>query len=64
MGPVDGRKLAGHSTSPGIVDWNGDKVPDLLAGAEDGFFYYLENPRPAKNKFIAGAVFGLFMKSS
>ncbi len=48
MGPVDGRKLAGHSTSPGIVDWNGDKVPDLLAGAEDGFFYYLENPRPAK----------------
>lgn len=43
-GPVDGRKLAGHSTTPTIVDWDGNGIPDLLVGAEDGFFYYLENP--------------------
>lgn len=45
MGSVDARKLAGHSTTPAVVDWNKDQVPDLLVGAEDGFFYYLENPR-------------------
>ena len=33
--------LGGHSTSPTTVDWNGDGIPDLLIGAEDGFFYYL-----------------------
>ena len=48
QGTVDERKLAGHSTSPTTVDWNNDKVPDLLVGAEDGFFYYLENPRSSK----------------
>ncbi|MHC4400756.1 MAG: FG-GAP repeat domain-containing protein [Planctomycetota bacterium] len=45
MGPLAARRLAGHTTSPTVVDWNGDGVPDLLVGAEDGFFYYLENPR-------------------
>ena len=43
MGPLAGGKLAGHSTSPTAVDWNGDGLPDLLLGAEDGHFYYLEN---------------------
>jgi hypothetical protein len=33
-------KLAGHDTSPTIVDWNKDGKPDLLIGAEDGHFYY------------------------
>ena len=45
QGMVDTRILAGHTTSPAIVDWNGDGVPDLLIGAEDGFFYYMHNPR-------------------
>lgn len=36
-------RLAGHDTSPTIVDWNKDGKPDLLIGAEDGHFYYLEN---------------------
>ncbi len=40
--------LAGHSTSPTVVDWNGDGLDDLLVGAEDGCFYYLENPRTKK----------------
>ena len=47
-GPVDTRKLAGHSTCPTIVDWNNDNIPDLLVGAEDGCLYHLENPRTAK----------------
>ncbi len=44
-GPVDQRKLAGHTTCPTIVDWDGNGIPDLLLGAEDGFFYYLRNPK-------------------
>ena len=47
-GMVDDRILAGHTTSPTIVDWNRNGVPDLLAGAEDGFFYYLKNPHSRK----------------
>lgn len=40
--------LAGHTTSPTVVDWNGDGILDLLVGAEDGCFYYLENPGTKK----------------
>ncbi|OHB76496.1 MAG: hypothetical protein A2Z25_11390, partial [Planctomycetes bacterium RBG_16_55_9] len=43
-GMVDSRILSGHTTSPTVVDWNRDGVPDLLVGAEDGFLYYLKNP--------------------
>lgn len=35
--------LAGHSTAPTVVDWDKNGIPDLLTGAEDGHFYYLEN---------------------
>jgi len=38
--------LGGHSTSPTTVDWNTDGIPDLLMGAEDGFFYYLPRHTP------------------
>lgn len=44
QGELFDMKLAGHTTSPTIVDWNKDKIPDLLIGAEDGHFYYLRNP--------------------
>jgi len=44
QGNLSDRKIAGHSTSPTVVDWNKDGIPDLLVGAEDGYFYYLENP--------------------
>ena len=44
QGTVAGRVLAGHTTSPTIVDFNKNSVPDLLVGAEDGFFYYMKNP--------------------
>lgn len=36
-------RLAGHTTSPTVVDWNGDQKPDLLIGAEDGHFYFQPN---------------------
>lgn len=44
-GPVSSTRLAGHTTSPTVVDWNGDGILDLLVGAEDGFLHYVENPR-------------------
>jgi hypothetical protein len=44
QGMVDSSILAGHTTSPTVVDWDKDDIPDLLVGAEDGFFYYLKNP--------------------
>jgi hypothetical protein len=43
-GMVDQRILAGHSTSPTVVDWDKNRIPDLLVGAEDGFLYYIRNP--------------------
>lgn len=49
MGDVDGRRLAGHTTSPTTVDWDGDGVRDLLVGAEDGHFYYMQNPVKKKS---------------
>jgi len=46
QGMVAKHILAGHTTSPAVVDWNRDGIPDLLVGAEDGFFYYMKNPHP------------------
>ena len=42
-GLLDDRILAGHTSSPAIVDWNSDGIPDLLIGAEDGYLYYMKN---------------------
>lgn len=44
MGPLTDMELAGHTTSPTVVDWDKNGIPDLLIGAEDGRFYYLKNP--------------------
>jgi hypothetical protein len=35
-------KFQGHNATPNVADWNGDGKPDLIVGAEDGFFYYFE----------------------
>jgi hypothetical protein len=46
-GPVHSRRLAGHTTSPTVVDYDRDGRPDLVLGAEDGHLYYLTNkPTP------------------
>ena len=45
MGRLDDRILAGHTTSPTVVDWDRNSFPDLLVGAEDGFLYYMRNPQ-------------------
>jgi len=44
MGAMDTRVLAGHTTSPTVVDWDRNQIPDLLIGAEDGHLYYMKNP--------------------
>lgn len=41
-GSLTETKLAGHTTSPTTVDWNGDGKRELLIGAEDGFLYWQE----------------------
>ena len=45
MGLLDKRNVAGHTSSPTVVDWNRDGVPELLVGAEDGYFYFFPHPR-------------------
>ena len=45
MGNLDTRKVSGHTSSPTVVDWDNNGVPDLLVGAEDGRLYYKKNPR-------------------
>jgi len=40
MGRLSETKLAGHTSSPTTVDWNGDGRRELLVGAEDGFLYW------------------------
>ena len=42
-GNLSDKKLAGHTTSPTIVNWDNKGKPDLLLGAEDGYFYYWKN---------------------
>jgi len=37
--------IEGHDVSPATVDFDGDRIPDFLGGAEDGRFYFLRNPR-------------------
>lgn len=42
-GDISSIKLAGHDTSPTVVDWDKDGIKELLVGAEDGHFYLLKN---------------------
>jgi hypothetical protein len=44
IGNLSVQKLAGHTTSPTLVDWDRNGRPDLLLGAEDGHFYYMKKP--------------------
>jgi len=43
-GSVSSTVLAGHTTHPTVVDFDGNGILDLVVGAEDGHFYFLKNP--------------------
>lgn len=45
MGPLDSRNISSHTSSPTVVDWDKNGIPDLLVGAEDGHLYFARNPR-------------------
>jgi hypothetical protein len=45
QGPLTPQVLAGHSTTPVMVDWDRDGIHDVIVAAEDGFFYQVKNPR-------------------
>lgn len=45
VGSLAKQNIEGHDVSPSVVDFNADKIPDFLGGAEDGRFYILKNPR-------------------
>lgn len=45
MGSVAPNWIQWHTTSPCAADFNNDGIPDLVCTGEDGFFYYLRNPR-------------------
>jgi hypothetical protein len=44
-GDLSEHRLAGHTTSPTVADFNADGIPELLCGAEDGYLYLMQNPR-------------------
>lgn len=42
-GRLNDIRLAGHTSCPTVVNWDGNDRPDLLIGAEDGYMYYRAN---------------------
>jgi FG-GAP-like repeat len=44
-GTLAPRNIEGHDVSPTVVDFDGDRIPDFLGGAEDGRLYFLRNSR-------------------
>ncbi len=44
-GTLAKRNIEGHDVSPTVVDFDGDRVPDFVGGAEDGRLYFLKNSR-------------------
>jgi hypothetical protein len=47
-GTLATKNIEGHDVSPAMVDFDGDGIPDFLGGAEDGRFYFLQNPRASR----------------
>lgn len=52
--PMDTRRLAGHDTSPTVIELDGDGVPELLVGAEDGFLYHRKNSGRSAHRPTSG----------
>ena len=49
-GDLVDEKMAGHSSCPATCDFDGNGIPDLVIGAEDGCFYHAVNPRATKGR--------------
>jgi hypothetical protein len=47
MGNLHFKNIEGHDVSPTVVDFDDNGIPDFIGGAEDGYLYYLRNPRAA-----------------
>lgn len=47
MGNLHPKNIEGHDVSPTVVDFDDNGIPDFIGGAEDGYLYYLCNPRAA-----------------
>ena len=45
MGNLHFKNIEGHDVSPTVVDFDDNGIPDFVGGAEDGYLYYLRNPR-------------------
>ncbi|MBU4460926.1 MAG: VCBS repeat-containing protein, partial [Verrucomicrobia bacterium] len=45
MGGLHPKSIEGHDVSPTVVDFDDNGIPDFIGGAEDGYLYYLRNPR-------------------
>lgn len=41
VGNLSTRNVAGHTASPAVCDFNGDGVPDMMVGSENGRIYYI-----------------------
>ena len=50
MGLLDEKRLAGHTSSPSVINLSDNNLETLIIGAEDGYIYYKNNLRKNNNK--------------
>ena len=55
-GEIDKRKVSGHTSSPAMIDLDGDGIREFLIGAEDGHLYYRSNHYGLREMLQAGVL--------
>ena len=53
MGGLHPQNIEGHDVSPTVVDFDNNGLPDFIGGAEDGHFYFMQNPRAPVSSGLA-----------